>query len=630
MAAAYPGSAREARTPTPGLIRQFGDPRFHTDGDVLALAFTADGMLRSVEDSGMLRTWNPAGQIVQERQLSELEAWWAFSKDAQLIASASDELAFWECATGRLLLTKEQPSWITALTLSDDLALAATGHDDGVVRIWSVASGELLHELQEHDCPVSAVAFDPTATRVAAAGEDTTIALWRLSDELALGKMIGHLDRVGSLVWHCQGTLLVSGGWDSTARVWDVAKLEPVILLNAHATQVTAIAFGSDGRLLAAADSENKILLWDFQTYRLRQHLAGHSRPIEALAFSADGQRLASAGEDHFVHLWDITTGRALGAVAANSQATPLAHALALSPDGFHLATSAEGSVKVWRTQSGELAWQAAAATPILSLASSPDGRWVAGGAQDGTIQLWDSLSGKRTLELRDELFTEAITALTFSSDSSGIAAASTQNMAVWVWSLARGTPELLVPDPLDGCSIEALAFHPKALILAIGGVDWLATGGSDGAVSIWDLAERRELASFDVGAERLAFHPSGQRIAASTLSRSICIWDLESGDLAFELAEHADRVTGLSFSPDGCWLASGGRDCTLRLWDVATGKQAATVPTHTQIHGLVFSPDSRWLFTANGNGTLSQMDVSSLVQPARERRDPGAGASGW
>jgi WD40 repeat protein len=75
------------------VIRVFGDLCFHTDGDIQLLAFAPDAKLLSIEDLGVLRTWDPGtGQQLRWTFLSDLETLWAVSPEANLIASATDDL----------------------------------------------------------------------------------------------------------------------------------------------------------------------------------------------------------------------------------------------------------------------------------------------------------------------------------------------------------------------------------------------------------------------------------------------------------------------------------------------------------------------------------------------------------
>jgi WD40 repeat protein len=220
MTAAIPSAPRGSAS---CVVRAFGAHPFRTDGDVLALAFESKGGLWSVEEPGVVRHWDVAAQ--QQRQWHDLEepaTLWAIHAGAGLAAGGSDELQVWDMDTGDLKAGWPVPAWIDSLAFSPRGNLLATGHDDGVVRLWDPAADRMVREFRAHGQAISALAFSPDGKRLATAGEDKTIHLWDLEAAKPIGSLLGHTDRIPTLAWHPDGKRLLSCGWDTTARVWDV------------------------------------------------------------------------------------------------------------------------------------------------------------------------------------------------------------------------------------------------------------------------------------------------------------------------------------------------------------------------------------------------------------------------
>jgi WD40 repeat protein len=607
--------------------RVFDDRPFRADGDLLALAFGGDGNFWTVEDPGALRHWDLAERRqVEWHLLSELENLWAFSRDGHVLASASDDLSLWDVPNGQLQAVLPQPTWVTALALRGDAGLVATGHDDGTVCLWDAANDEQVHEFKGHGRPVSALAFSADGTRLASAGEDRLIRVWDVAAGRECAVLEGHKDRIPAMVWHPQGHRLYSAGWDTSVWVWDVAAAAPVILLNSHASQVQALAITADGSRLACADSGQAIHLWDLATHRVLRVLRGLEGEVRCLAFSPDAQLLGSGGSDRVVHLWapnaaageaDAQAPPARPGANLGPRATEPRVSVAVSPDGTRLASLRPGQgVGVWEVTAERKALELEQVSGLSAVAWSADGRWIAAGGADTAIRLWDATTGRRHALLEGSAL--PVTALAFAPGAPVLASASGIGCDVWLWDAERGTPRLLIPDAVDGCSVEAIAFQPQGELLAVGGIDWLATGGSDGAVHVWDVLRRARLLTLTGGARGLAFHPNGRLLAAASLVRKVRVWDARTGRLVRELAGHDDTVNCVAYSPDGRYLVSAADDYTVRLWDADSGAPLGVTELDTHVKAICFSPDGRSLFTGNANSSCYQLKTQRLGNDGR------------
>jgi WD40 repeat protein len=145
------------------------------------------------------------------------------------------------------------------------------------------------------------------------------------------------------------------------------------------------------------------------------------------------------------------------------------------------------------------------------------------------------------------------------------------------------------------------VAFSPNGQILA--------SGGQDGTIRLWNVADGQELPepaghSFPVARladrtlpiARMAFSPDGETLAAVNLDGGVNLWDVKTRQPREPVRSHKGPVLAVAFSPDGRWLATGGADRSVQLIDRASGQRLPPFRTESPITSLTFSPDSKTL----------------------------------
>ena len=114
---------------------------------------------------------------------------------------------------------------------------------------------------------------------------------------------------------------------------------------------------------------------------------------------------------------------------------------------------------------------------------------------------------------------------------------------------------------------------------LAVAGNGRAVAGSRDGAITVWDVADRRKLSSFPTGHEiflSLDIFDDGKYAVSGGLRR-LRLWDLESGRAVREIDTSADDVKVLTAGPNGTCL-SGHRYGGILVWDLNTGKRLANL----------------------------------------------------
>ena len=397
--------------------------------------------------------------------------------------------------------------------------------------------------------------------------------------------------------------------------LYDTATDTELNFLSEEPDYVQAIAFSPDSRTLASGGylPNNVIRLWDTGTGKLRDTLDGYEE-ILALTFSPDGTMLASSGgwPEYPIQLWNLTNRQLQDTLFGHTSWT---FALAFSADGKTLISGSEDStVRLWDVHTGELKCILEEhGDDVNAVVLSPDGKTLASGSDDGTIQFWDMHTGEMLATLKgDAKFPEGIRALAFSPNGTTLASATVEQ--IWLWDTA--TKQL--KEVLEGHTgfVTTVVFSPDGKTIASASWDW--------TFRLWDAATgklRKTFGEHSSSTNTVVFSPNGETIASA--SRGLIhlwnmkgdllqLWYARTGEHLENLIDHIDYVRTLVFSPDGRFLASGGYDSRLRLWDASSGHHIVTLRGGGP--AVAFSPDGKLIASEYGGdgiiGTIGLWDV--------------------
>ena len=656
-------------------------------GSITALSFSPDGhwLAAGVESYGKVFLWDVTDPTVIASPLVLNGQRLAFSPDSHWLATnaGAGSVKVWN-------LTARNPSNDTVTlqnpgdtTTVKDIAFSPCGHWlavgnlDGTLRLWNVTSSSstLGVTLRGHRYSVLDIDFSPDGRWLASASYDHTARLWDMTDPDPGTTPIvlqGHESSVEAVAISPDGRWLATGSQDNVARLWDLSSSHPAassIALHGHEGIIKDLAFSLDGHWLATGDQDDTVGLWDLTEADPAANpivLRGHEGGISDIAFSANGRWLATGSRDCTARLWDLSAYNMTAAPIVFEQPggigglaiSPDAHWFAIgdrlwdltalkrgaepialcdpidgfvpsspcksievnafSPDGRWMATGGkEGTIQLWSmTTSGP-----SSAPRILrghkmrvsDIAFSPDGRWLVSGSQDGTARLWDLTatdSKSASLVLRGHK--GLILAVAFSPDGHWLVTGSSDTTAR-VWNLYAENPALKPTILPHSSSIYVLAISPDG--------HWLAAG-VDGAARIWDLT------ASDPAADSLVLPCEGGSIDAVTVSpdghwlvTANRLWDLATLNTSSEpivLKGHEGQVSAVAFSPDSQWLVTGdsaawwggrAQPSIVQLWSLNSPNPAVSpiVPGYceTQIVDAAFSPDGHWLIIRSWDGTI-------------------------
>ena len=335
--------------------------------------------------------------------------------------------------------------------------------DNGTVEALNVYSGDKI-KLFEYDFrPLRAMAISPDGMQLALAGDSGNIKIWSLTTFKLLHDLKGHADTVVDMCLSPDGHFLVSASHDATAKIWNLDTPHSMSYIEAsELSEVTCVAISPDSTYVAKSNQHGEVQISQAIQNPTVLRWKAHSSRVEAIAWSADGQRLATCcSEEDSVKIWEALTG--VLTQEFHCKAERFDHVV-LSPDGTAVnvvfepvwdglsqqvpfgvesksfmvnstdaATEKFEVVEDWREQekhllSGVLRSQSGT---VKSIARSPDGKNLVTVSYDNTIKVWSSESGLELITLTHQA--EQVEDLRFSLDGNAIWAVDPAgNLIIW------------------------------------------------------------------------------------------------------------------------------------------------------------------------------------------------------
>jgi WD40 repeat protein len=291
---------------------------------------------------------------------------------------------------------------VRSVAWSPDGTMLASGADDSQVFIWGTDG--VVHSNVAHPAAVQSLAWSPDGKRlVTSSGTQLAFFDTRTGNRLARS-IHAHAQMITGVAWATQGLKqVVSVSLDKHAIVWNTTNYQLQIVYQLHGTAIEAVSWSADGQTVATASKGGYIRIWSGSNgVDVHAHYQDMSLPIRALAFSPTGMQLAAGVDDGTVHLWKngLACQKPQGQ-GNNSICTDI-------PQLLRASTSA-----------------------VRTLAWSHDGRYIAVGANDGTLSVWDPESPPQPLLKMQQK--ETVHSVAWSPDNKYLAVASENTVTTWM-----------------------------------------------------------------------------------------------------------------------------------------------------------------------------------------------------
>ncbi|HUG17705.1 MAG TPA: Gfo/Idh/MocA family oxidoreductase, partial [Planctomycetaceae bacterium] len=219
---------------------------------------------------------------------------------------------------------------VTGVAYSSDGKLLSGSTEGEKIHLVSTDDNKLIRSLTGHAYPIQGVAFSPDGTLLASVAGDENratrpgeVKLWSVATGEEIAKLVEHEKAAFSAVFSPDGKFLVTTSLDSKCNVYDVATQKPVGFFDGHGRPTNAAVFAAGSQVVISgaggrAKGKNDVILWLTESGDELGKISAHEQPIKALALHPDGKTLAVGSEDQTVSIWNITGP--LSAVAASAK----------------------------------------------------------------------------------------------------------------------------------------------------------------------------------------------------------------------------------------------------------------------------------------------------------------------
>jgi len=341
--------------------------------------------------------------------------------------------------------------------------------------------------------------------------------------------------------------------------------------------------------------------------------------------------------------------------------ALPPAWSVAFAPDSNRLAIGGYRTVTVWSVNEGTRTaeWNVGK-DAVRAMAFSPDGKLLAvgGGAPgaDGVLLLLDARTGQMVRSI--PAHEDTVEAVAFAGD---ILLSAGDDERVVLTEVSTGRKVGSLTEHVGRCLAVAVPLRTSE---GSGGAIF-ATGGDDKMVKIWDAELRRVVVNFDQSGGSVwavAPFPQPGRFAAAGGDGAVRLFQVRAdrpgggdgdemsattkpetgleikamlrkgepaprtGRLTATLSGHSGPVYAVAVSRNGNWIASGGADRKVVVWNGNGGRVREHAEATSDIWGLAISPNSRWLAASSRDGRVRVYDLADGTL-SREFPPPPKGA---
>ncbi len=269
----------------------------------------------------------------------------AFSNNGQKVISGTNchpaSIRVHEVSTGTLswdYIVDSNYMCIMGVTFSSNSNYIAAIEEFGNIFIFdnTTAVPTLYNTINTGTSYGFSTAISPSNMHIAVGCSNGKLKIYNIASGSNIANVNAHTSWVTSVAYSADGKFIATGGNDDKVKIWDsLGNL--VRTLNGHSNDITSVKFSPNNQLLASASKDDLIKIWDVNSGALLKTISGHSNDVNCIDISPDGNKIVSASSDSTCKIWNINTGNLLSTFGVKDSG--VINAVAWSPLGNKIVT---------------------------------------------------------------------------------------------------------------------------------------------------------------------------------------------------------------------------------------------------------------------------------------------------
>jgi WD40 repeat protein len=343
-------------------------------------------------DSGGIQLLGYHRHLVNQVTVDSFEGRWAAS------CSSDYTIHLWDLATGeRVRILRGHADDVEDFVFVDETTGISASRDQRIF-VWDLQSGAIRQVLEAHDKDVLSLAYHDGL--LYSSGDDKTLRVWNVASA-ELVKTIGPFDlETDTCAIDPVNNRIVVGCDDGVVRIFDVESGELISEIAAHSSGIKKVAVSVNGDILSAA-YDQRIIIWSGATLEKKLELENVMHKWErSFSFSPDGSTIFAGTFDGTLLEWDTSTGKLLSEARADGNGNACFNRVAASPKGTAVTVADDGWIRMAEFSNGSAGWgeqiyPESGRMLMNAVAIDTRGEFVVSGAHDQKLHMYDLAEGQ-------------------------------------------------------------------------------------------------------------------------------------------------------------------------------------------------------------------------------------------